>query len=77
MEIVAAIGLIIASYIITALITPKQKVTPPATLAEFNVPTVDEGTPQEVVFGDVWMSNFTVLWYGDLQSKSIHGKGKK
>jgi len=77
MDFITAIGLLIVSYIITALITPKQKSQPPATLAEFSVPTVDEGTPQEVVFGDVWMSNFTVLWYGDLSSKAIRGKTKK
>ena len=74
---ITAIVLLIASYVITALITPKPKDATPSTLKDFDVPTIDEGTPQCVVFGDCWSGDWTVLWYGDFDVQPIGGGGKK
>ena len=41
------------------------------------MPTVDQGTPVPVVFGEVWIENWMVLWYGDLRVTPIKSGGKK
>jgi hypothetical protein len=69
-----AIGFLILSYAITALTTPKPQVTnaTPSTLSDFTFPTHDEGTPEAVVFGDCWIEDWMVLYYGNLRSDAIH-----
>lgn len=71
MEITTYLILVIVSYILSSALAPKPKVEPPATLKDFEFPQVDEGTPQMVVFGDVWIEGWTVLAYGDLQVEEI------
>lgn len=78
MNFLFAIGMLIASYMIQALITPKPEKPKPAALEEFEFPQVDEGTPQSVIFGDVWIPDWMVLWYGNMRSSSVKAKsGKK
>jgi hypothetical protein len=73
-----AIGMMIASYAIQVLLTPKPEVPKPASLDEFDFPQVEEGTPQSVIFGDVWVQDWHVLWYGNLSTKDIKpGSAKK
>ena len=69
----------IATLVVSYLLTPKQKVeTPkPATLDEFDFPQIEEGTPQCVVFGDVWIPDWTVLWFGNMRTSAILSKGGK
>lgn len=70
-----AIAMMIISAIITAL-TMKRPANPtpptPANLTDFQFPQITEGTPQIVVFGDVWLQDWTVLWYGDLEIQPIN-----
>lgn len=82
-NIIIALALLVLSAVITAL-TVKAPQTPapatPAALGEFNFPQIEEGTPQIVVFGDVWLTDWQVLWYGNLSSEEIRtetGGGKK
>ncbi len=71
-----AIGLLVASYAVQAIFhkQPKQRI---ATLDDFDVPQVEEGTPQAVVFGDVWLEGWQVLWYGNYRTTKISAKGGK
>lgn len=71
------IGLLIASYAIQALITPKATKPERASLRDFDFPQIEEGTPQCVVFGDVWIEDWTILWFGNLRSSAIKSKGGK
>ena len=65
-----------ASYFI-AQASMKNTKPKPATLSDFDFPQVDEGTPQCVVFGDVWVSDWQVLSYGNLRVKAIKSKSGK
>jgi len=83
MNFIWAIGLLILSYAITALTAKPAAITnaKPATFQDFNFPQVAEGTPQCVIFGDCWMSDWTVLHTGNFKSEAIKKKassgGKK
>ena len=77
MSIVFALILLVASYAITALTATKPRDATPATQFDFGVPQSAEGTPQMVVFGDVWSDEAMVLWMGDYRTEAIRAKGKK
>lgn len=70
------LGLFVASYVLSGLLMKKNRIKP-ASLEEFEFPQADEGTPQPVVFGDVWQSGWFVPWYGRLRTKKIKSGGKK
>jgi len=48
-----------------------------ANFEDFDVPQMEENTPQAVVFGDVWISGWMVLWYGNYFVAPIVVKGGK
>lgn len=82
MNFVFALALLIISYTITALTAKKPKGVDakPATFDDFNFPQHDEGTAQAVIFGDVWTSDWMILYYGNLSTEAIRqksGGGKK
>lgn len=78
MQFLFALGMLLASYVITAMMQPKPTKPKPAALGDFDFPQLDEGTPQIVIFGDRWISAWTVLWYGNLRTTAIKsGGGKK
>jgi hypothetical protein len=82
MWFIFSLGLMVLSYTIQALTAKKpQNTTPaPATLGEFNFPQHEEGTPQTVIFGDVWIEDEMILYYGNLSNQAIRtssGGGKK
>lgn len=73
MWFIFSLGLMVLSYTITAL-TAKKPVdnTPkPATLSEFQFPQHEEGTPQTVIFGDVWIEDEMILYYGNLSNVAV------
>lgn len=71
------IVIMIVSLIIQLLSQPKQVKPPAATLNDINIPTIDQGTPVCVAFGEVWVDNWMVLWYGALRNTPIKQGGKK
>ncbi len=71
-----ALVLLVASYAITMLTMKTQNQTA-ATLEDFDFPQFDEGTPHAVVFGDVWLDGWQVLWFGNYRTTKIQSKGKK
>jgi hypothetical protein len=75
----AIFAIAVVSFALTSLLTPhphsvEQK---PAELTDFQVPQWEEGTPEAVIFGDVWIIGWIVLWYGNLRSTAIIVKNKK
>ena len=77
MNFLFAIGMLIASYLIEALITPKPEKPKPAALEDFDLPQIEEGTPQSVIFGDVWLPDWQVLWYGNMRTSNVKAEGGK
>lgn len=77
MNFLWAIGMLVASYFISSLIQPKVETPKPSTIDDFDFPQVEEGTPQCVVFGDVWITDWFVLWFGKLRTSAIKSKGGK
>lgn len=77
MNFIWAVGMLVASYFIQTLIAPKPETPKPATLEDFDLPQVEEGTAQAVIFGDVWCPDWHVLWYGNLRTSAIKSKGGK
>jgi hypothetical protein len=68
---------LIASYIISYALQPKAKGPDAASQADFDFPQVDEGTPQAVIFGDCWSSDWTVLAVGNFRTSAISQGGGK
>lgn len=82
-NVVIMLALMVISAALTALTAKKPQTNnpTPATLKDFDIPNAEEGAPQAVVFGDVWLPGAQVLWYGGLRSTAIPAKaasgGKK
>ena len=79
-QLIFAIVSAILSYAVSSLTSNSKKLTP-ALFREFNFPVPEEGAPQAVVFGDVWITGWQVLWVGNYNSTPIYsggggGKGK-
>lgn len=68
-----------ASYLISALFTPKtkQQGNPPASQSDFDFPQFEEGTPQAVFFGEVWTSSWMVLGQTNFRVAPITKSGGK
>lgn len=69
--------IMIVSLIIQLVTRPHPQKPPAATLNDVNIPTIAQGTPICVVFGDVRLNNWMVLWYGALRNSPIKSGGKK
>jgi len=72
---VALIVMIVASALTYAL-RPHVKAPGPDKLSDVNIPTIESGKAVPVVFGDVWIDSWMVLWYGDLGNTAIKQKTK-
>jgi hypothetical protein len=68
--------LMVASYVIQSILV-KPNVVEAATLAEFDFPQFEDGTPNAVLFGDGWTNSWMVLWYGNFSTIKIKAGGKK
>lgn len=78
-DVLVILALMIVSATITALTAKRPAVTPdpaPSLLSDFQIPNITEGTAQTVVFGDVWLTSWQVLWYGDLETEAIKAPRK-
>ena len=76
MNLVWALAILVVSYAITALTskTTKPKDAIPSRLSEFQFPVFDIGTPEAVIFGECWTSDWMVLYYGNLSTEAIRAK---
>lgn len=66
-----AVGSIIASYVIAAVFTEQPAPPKPTALEDFDLPQVEDGTPQAVVFGDVICDGWQILWYGNYRTSEV------
>lgn len=73
MGIPEALVLLFVSFIITMSSIPKVRNDPqkPAAFEDFDFPQSDEGTPQSVVFGEVWTGDWMVLDVGNYRTTAI------
>lgn len=70
--------MLVASVLISAALAPKQVPPKPTAFEDMNVPMAEDGTPQAVIFGDVWSPDWTVLAVGNYRTTAIKSKsGKK
>lgn len=56
---------------------PKIQAPRPAAFEDFDFPVAEEGSRQYVIFGDVWIKDWTVLSYGNMRTSKIQTKGGK
>jgi hypothetical protein len=71
------LAIMVVSAIIQYAMSTKPKAPTPLTLGELSIPTVQQGTPIAVIFGDVWCADAMIAWFGDLATKAIKSKGGK
>jgi hypothetical protein len=72
-----ALGMLVVSFAIQMLVTPKAEKPTKATIQDFDYPQFEESTPQAVYFGDNWSPDFFVSWYGNLRTSAIKSSGGK
>lgn len=68
---------LIVSAVLSYALRPKPKGPAADTLDQVPIPTVEVGKPVGVVFGEVWIDDSNVLWYGDLGTQPIYSSGGK
>lgn len=64
----------VVMLVISYALQPKPPKPKPAAFEDFDFPTADDGTPQIVVFGDVWLTDWTVIGVGNFRSQPIIAK---
>jgi hypothetical protein len=72
-----ALAMLVVSAIITVAAMPKTPEPKPTAFEDLDFPQADEGTPQAVIFGDVWVDDWTVLGIGSYRTSAIKQKGGK
>lgn len=68
---------VILSAVISAVTAPRPVDQKPAALEDFDFPQFEEGTPQCVVFGDCWVSDFCVIGMGNFGTEPIRASSGK
>jgi hypothetical protein len=74
MAIFVAIGLAVASVVLSLLLMPKPKTPKPDAAKDLENPVAEAGKPIPVVFGTITVKGLNVLWFGN---KQIHTYKKK
>ncbi len=77
MNIWVQIGLMVLSAVLSVALAKKPPVPKPTAFEDFDFPQADEGTPQAVIFGDVWSESWMVLAVGNYRTTKIKSKGGK
>lgn len=72
-----ALAALVVSIIIQVALAPKPAQAKPATFEDFDIPQVDEGTPQVVFFGECWTGDWQVLAYDNFRTKKVKAKQAK
>lgn len=69
--------MLVASYVLTSALAPKPQQPKPAAFSDFTFPVAEDGTPQYVVFGDVWIDDWMVLGLDNFRTRAIKTRGGK
>lgn len=67
MAIFVAIGLAVASVVLSLLLMPKPKTPKPDSAKDLENPTAEAGRPFPVVFGTITVKGLNVVWFGNKQ----------
>ena len=67
----AMLVVMIVSTVVAIATAPKPTKPRPAAFEDFEWPQVDEGTPQIVIQGDVWVDGWFILAKGNYRSTEI------
>lgn len=69
--------IMIVAMVVAYATRPKPKSAKPASIGDFDMPVVEEGTEQAVFFGDCWITGWQVLSYGSLRTTKVQTKSGK
>lgn len=69
--------ILVVALILSYALRPRPQNPPAATLDDVSIPTIEIGKPVAVVFGEVWVDDSNVIWYGDLTNSPIYAPGDK
>jgi hypothetical protein len=69
--IIQALVMIAISVLITTAMAPKPARREPEQFEDLDFPQVEDGTPQCVVFGDVWVKDWTILGLGNYRTTEM------
>lgn len=61
----------VVMLVLSYALQPKPPRPKPAAFEDFDFPTAEDGTPQIVVFGDVWLTDWTVIGVGNYRNQPI------
>lgn len=70
-ELAYAFAMLVISYVVTAALMPKTPKPNPEAFEDIDFPQTDDGTPQAVIFGDCWSSDWTVIGVGNYRTTEI------
>lgn len=76
MEILVAVLISIAINAVAYLLTPKPKSESP-TAGSLDIPVTKDGTPIPVIFGEVWIKDPHIAYWGNANSRAIVKSGGK
>ena len=65
------LAIMVVVALVSAALAPRPDPAKPAAFDDFDWPQADEGTPQAVVFGDVWLTDWMVLGVGNYRTTAI------
>ncbi len=73
--VILIIALLAAVYVYATLPSAPKKKSP--SLADLGVPTAEDGREIMMVFGEVWIKDNNVLWYGNRTTTPIQATSGK
>lgn len=69
--------LLVVSALVSYALRPRMQDPPAATLADVSIPQIEIGKPIAVAFGEVWVDDSSIIYYGDLSNQAIYSSGGK
>lgn len=69
--VIQALIMIAISLIITTSMAPKPAKREPEQFEDLDFPQTDDGTPQTVIFGDVWINDWTIVGIGNYRTTEM------
>lgn len=66
-----ALGMLVVSTVVSAMLAPKPKDAEPSSLGEFQVPTAEEGRAISLLLGTCKVKAPNVTWWGVLRTEAI------
>lgn len=70
------IAVLIISIILSYALRPRVQQPAAASLSDVAIPQIEIGRPVAVVFGEVWIDDSNIIWYGDLTNQPIYPPSK-